>query len=693
MAISSPLNPQTIVKKRQATMPAAMNFISGGSPMGSSIVSSAANKIVGFQRGTSSVAPRTPDLGSIIKTLSSSILTNVENRIQSINKNVNNVVNQTLKSYGQDYQSKLKQINDTKQKTPDLGPITKTISSSILANVDDKVRSITQNVNNTVNQTLKSYGQDYQSRLKQLDNAQPKNILTDIQDRVQSITQNVNTTVNQTLKSYGEDYQSRLKQIDDAKPNSILSNFLKLYQQAIGYIQFLGNRKNVKTLGDNLQSLQRIFAETFDIAKIVRQTIVKIVKQLSNLPTASTGGGGINLDVNVPGGPLKRGVPKGLTRKMKMMGAGAAVAGGSALAVNAMSSAFDGGGEVQASPGSSSEGLSGPILDRFSAILDRFDAAISSLSKKKITPSTPPSTSSSKSDTTKGDSTAPPPPPGSNSGTAAMPGTDQDLYTLATIASLEGGTAQARTDVGQAVYNRMEKGGKSATQILTAEGQFEPAFTAPYNISGGKVSEDVKKIRTFEDAVKYRMKKTGEKKATAEAQIKSTISSLQNPNLQANSASFIGSRTSFRANANSYGRLSNSVWRGTNADNQYLNEERSKGTATVPTFVSGSGKPGTVVVDTKTPTKPGVVAAPTQSITQQDVAKTVSQPAQQKPQVTVLPMSMDMGSNQTSPKQPSSGGSQPPDINGGRMLQTFSSTNHDNFLTLYSKMVYNIVDG
>lgn len=260
-------------------MPAAMNFISGGSPLGSSIVSSAANKIVGFQRGSAAVAPRPPDLGSIIKTLSSNILTNVENRVQSINQNVNNIVNQSLKTFGQDY-------------------------------------------------------------------------------------------------------QDRIKQIDDAKPNGILANFLKLYQQAIGYIQFLGNRKNVKTLGDNIQSLQRIFAETFEVAKIIRQTIIKIVKQLSNLPTASTGGGGLNLDVNVPGGPLRRSAPRGITRMLKMAGTGAAVAGAGALGTKVVSGMMDiGGQEVQAVPGSGSEGLSGPILDRFNAILERFDAAISSMTK------------------------------------------------------------------------------------------------------------------------------------------------------------------------------------------------------------------------------------------------------------------------------------------------------------------------
>ena len=202
MAISSPLNPSTIVKERPTTALAAQNFITGGSPLGQGVVASAANKIVGFQRGAAGVAAQPPDLSSIIQTLSTNILNNVESRVQSINQNVSQIVNKTI-------------------------------------------------------------------------------------------------------GDLGGNYKQRLDQIDAARPNSILQNFLNLYKEALGYIQFLGNRKNIRTLGENLKSLQNVFTETFNIAKIIRQTIVKIVNQLSNLPTATAGGGGLNLDVNVPGGGLK----------------------------------------------------------------------------------------------------------------------------------------------------------------------------------------------------------------------------------------------------------------------------------------------------------------------------------------------------------------------------------------------------
>ena len=592
MAIRSPINPQTIAKERQATMPAAMNFISGGSPLGSSIVSSAANKIVGFQRGSAAVAPRPPDLGSIIKTLSSNILTNVENRVQSINQNVNNIVNQSLKTFGQDY-------------------------------------------------------------------------------------------------------QGRIKQIDDAKPNGILANFLKLYQQAIGYIQFLGNRKNVKTLGDNIQSLQRIFAETFEVAKIIRQTIIKIVKQLSNLPTASTGGGGLNLDVNVPGGPLRRSAPRGITRMLKMAGTGAAVAGAGALGTKVVSGMMDvGGQEVQAVPGSGSEGLSGPILDRFNAILERFDAAINSMTKKPVVaPSAPGGGGAVASEI------PPPPPPGGPSG--GVSSGSEDMMTLAAIAALESGSAQGQSDVAQSVYNRLRDPtykGKSIKDLLTKQGQYQVAFKDPTSRSGPgtEIADEFKNIKNEDDGVKammYYYNKRGQKITSEQARQKfrGSVAAIQNPELQKKSAQFVGGRTDFLGyNA---GQRS-TVHRGSGSDNYFAAEygnygqNLKMGAAAVPTGLFTTS-PSTVAT---APAKPGVVPAPTPAATQQQIAQTVAQPAQQKPQVTVLPMAMNAGTS-APPKPPSSGRSPAPNMTGGRMLPAVSSTNHDNFLTLYSKMVYNIVDG
>ena len=114
MAVSSPLNPNVIVKERAATAEGAQNFITGGSPLGQGVVASAANKIVGFQRGASAVGAKPPDLNAMINTLSTNILNNVETRVQSINQNVTQLVSGSLKNLGTDYKSRVDQIDAAK---------------------------------------------------------------------------------------------------------------------------------------------------------------------------------------------------------------------------------------------------------------------------------------------------------------------------------------------------------------------------------------------------------------------------------------------------------------------------------------------------------------------------------------------------------------------------------------------------
>ena len=167
-------------------------------------------------------------------------------------------------------------------------------------------------------------------------------------------------------------------------------------------------------------------------------------------------------------------------------------------------------------------------------------------------------------------------------------GGGQDLYTLATISGLESGYAQGQADVAQSIYNRMKKSGKGVVDVTTSPGQYEPFF--------GKSSKDIdpqsKNIRTFDDAVKYRMKKTGENRATAERSVLSTISAIQDPSKQASAREFVGTRTSFRGSPQNTGNyLRNVTWRGSRSDNQFLNEENVGGTpGTVPSFVSSPTK-------------------------------------------------------------------------------------------------------
>jgi hypothetical protein len=166
-------------------------------------------------------------------------------------------------------------------------------------------------------------------------------------------------------------------------------------------------------------------------------------------------------------------------------------------------------------------------------------------------------------------------------------GGGQDLYTLATISGLESGYAQGQADVAQSIYNRMKKSGKGVVDVTTSPGQYQPFFR-----KGGGIDPESKNIRTFDDAVKYRMKKTGENRATAERSVLSTISAIQDPSKQASAREFIGTRTSFRGSPQNTGNtLRNVAWRGSKSDNQFLNEENVGGTpGTVPSFVSSPTK-------------------------------------------------------------------------------------------------------
>lgn len=586
MAISSLLNPGSIARERSTTAAAAQNFITGGVPLGEGIVASAANKIVGFQRGAAGVAARPPDLNGIIQTLSTSILNNVENRVQSINQNVTQVVNKTI---------------------------------------------------------------------------------GDLQT----------------------DYKSRLDQIDAARPNSILQNFLNLYKEALGYIQFLGNRRNVKTLGDNLRSLQNVFTETFNVAKVIRQTIIRIVKQLSNLPTSTGGGGGFNLDIDIPGGSLKKGGMGGIARMMRkrpgLMLGGAALTGG--LGSQVVSGMMDVGGDVQAAP--MAEGtIPTSLLDRFNGILDRFSAAINSLGNKKATTQaakvSEPPTQPQPDKTT----------PSSGPGVPAISSAPGDEKLAAFVASMEAGSPENAADALQVMLNRSATSGKGLSDVLSRYDQFSPISAAIYGKSADKAAEAkygpiAAKLpgKTPEEKFKYLQQ------VAAEPDGLNKLQQLFGGGSSSVSATILNDPKYLEASRQNV----------KNAQNFYGGTQQQASDIKIRAggnyFYNYSGKIGTLGSQPKgtvdaTPQKPSTVApAQTQSANQQQVAQTVSRPpVQQTPQITVAPMNMASPQTQST----SAGGKVIPPAQmtkGGVTVPFFSSSNNDNFLTLYSKIIYNIVDG
>ena len=381
-----------------------------------------------------------------------------------------------------------------------------------------------------------------------------------------------------------------------------------------------------------------------------------------------------------------------------MAGTGAAVAGAGALGTKVVSGMMDvGGQEVQAVPSSGSEGLSGPILDRFNAILERFSAAIDSISKKKSVPPPPPASNGDGGGTQEKKDT------GGKTGGGVTTGTGSDSAgenIAAFTATLEASGDQNQADVMQVMVNRAKGNSGKLAHEVTGKNAFSPMTAAIYGAQGldedadkmyghiapllGKTPEERKvklnQIAAGPDGLNNLAKlfKKGDPAAAARV-----INDFKTGGpLSAKSRADVGGGIYFKGRSYKGGGVY--LDRGSN---KFHTESDGSGGKGGKTYQLAQGVPTATA-----PPKPGVAAAPTPAATQQQIAQTVAQPAQQKPQVTVLPMAMNTGTS-TPPKPPSSGRSPAPNMTGGRMLPAVSSANHDNFLTLYSKMVYNIVDG
>lgn len=586
MAIKPAINPGVAVAERPATLSGAMNFISGGQTLGSSVVASAANKIVGFQRGAAAVAPKAPDLGSIIKTLSTNILSNVENKLQNINQEVKQVIQ------------------------------------------------------------------------------------------------------NKFISQLGE-YREKLKETTDNPPNKILQNFLSLYKEAIGYIQFLGNRKNIKRLGDNLQALQNVFTETFRVAALIRTTINKIVSQLSNLPTASGGPGGLNLDIDVPGGPLKRGLPS-KKNLLKMAGMGAAVAGAGALGSKVVSGMMDVGGEVQPDTTGVSASIPTPLLDRFMEVLNRFDKALQNFQAPQKAPSAPSAPTGGAKTTDKSGGGAVP--PGGGGATDVTADTQEEKAWLQTIRQVEG-----TADKGG--YNKLV-GGEVVPELtqMTLQEVYDLGMksrigegTLPQRFGGRKVKfgADSHAMGAYQFKPQTMMgvaKQLGfDPKTTLfspEIQDKLGLKNLRgtgvDPTKRATKADIEKAGTQWAGLTPYYGQTRRTASKSLEIYNKYYGTQ-------------ATGGPGEDVAKLEAQIR----ASTDKSQTMKGLAGDVSQPAvkiDQNTDVTVVPVVL--GGAQASATASGSPMAAPPIMsNGGATVPFLPSTNEDNFFTMLSKVVYNIVDG
>jgi hypothetical protein len=637
--VSSVLSPEKVVGRQNTNKAAAQNFISGGSVLGASVLNSAANKIVGFQR--TGVQPAPSAAGSIVSTIST-----------NINNNVTSTINKTLQGFSADYQRRVKEFD---------------------------INKITTNVTNTVNKTLQGFSTDYQRRVKEFD--------------INKITTNVTNTVNKTLQGFSTDYQNRIKQVDDAKPIGILGKFLNVYKTALGFINFFGNKKNIDKIRDSLEALKKSFTESFEVAKLIRQVIIKIVKQLSNLPVASpSGGGGLNLDVDIPGGGLKKSAPRGLGRMMgggkgKMLALGAGALGLGAAGAGAVNALSD---SPQAQAAGTSPEIPGDIADRFSSIVDRFANAISKLfetNKQKSNQQQQQQSSGGKGEKKeKEDKTKPSGETGSPGGAKGVTTTgEQGVLDL--IASVEQGPEgydSFNTSAGKTPGKASEKTiGWLAKNANGAIGRYQqmPQFLLERAKRAG-FDENTKFTPQVQDAITLNELRGPQHKMGDFLSGKITEEQF----LQKLSPTWRGLPQG-QINANKLGGTVDMTYQDASAGRNAAGKKYAQTISELKNIRSGGNKP---IVSA---TQAQVAAAPTSTQARQQIAQQVSQPpAAQQP--VVMPINLGGGG-----QQQTGGGGGSSGVGGGGSQGSGPSVpflpagNPDNFLVLYSRMVYNIVDG
>ena len=484
-----------------------------------------------------------------------------------------------------------------------------------------------------------------------------------------NINNNVTSTINKTLQGFSADYQKRLKQVDDAKPIGILGKFLTVYKTSLGFINFFGNKRNIDKVRDNLEALKKSFTESFEVAKLIRQVIIKIVKQLSNLPVASpSGGGGLNLDVDIPGSGLRKSAPRGLGRMMggkgKMLALGAGALGLGALGAGAVNALSD---SPQAQAAGTSSEIPGDIADRFSSIVDRFANAISKLfenTKQKPKQQKPPGSSG-------GGEKKPPKPP---------------VTEVPTAGKITGSQAEKETKMFS--YLKEQVGENAATGILANamresgyrtdtpdNSRFQGMFQWSRDDRWNNLTSWAKSkgLDPMDNGTQMQYALIEAKQSGTLDRIKSAKNPQEAASIWYNEFERAAYSKPIKGNAytpdNPHEKL----------NLQYAQQilQRQKGNT------------GKFVPSSPSPTQ--VAAAPTSTQARQQIAQQVSQPPATQ-QSAVMPINLGGGGQQQSGGG-SSGGGGGGSQGSGPSVPFLPAGNPDNFLVLYSRMVYNIVDG
>ena len=573
--VSSVLQPEKIIGKQKPTKEKALNFVSGGSSLGSSVLSGAKNKIVNFDRAKVSAKPN--NLQALISNLSTSVF-NTTNTIQNIFGN-----------------------KETKEK----------------------------------------------------------------------------------------------------KSSKFFGGFFDKFKEALAFITFFGAKKNLDRVKENIDNLKTTFTETFDVAKALRKAILKIIEQISGLSGGGGGGGIIGAIMSalgglaaglVPGmagrrapnvagpamkqeGNLLSKIPKGLKGGGGGIGKlllGGTAALGAGAAVSGLSQ--PGGEDVQ--PGETAPEVPGNVLDRFNSILDRFDKILDGLrgGKGKKGSDSAAGSKSSGSGGGGGGSPTPTPPPGPMADPYDIPGLKIKPGSIGSLDkfknTLKGTPMEAEAEE---IYNTALAEGINPAFIAglagaessfgskgKAVGRNNPFNYGVYNNQTySSYAEATKGLaRALRDPKGYYFGE-GRKDVPSILQKYAPSSDGNNNTVELRNIMSIGGRTGGDPNA-------------------VFIPRGSKGGTTVP-VPSQLRKPPSAPVLPQTQITPGQQAPPPPT-----------KPGQQAPQVSLV--NVGSGTPQATQSRPSSTTTPPSPTGGNGPTAPFlPSSNPDNFLTLYSRMVYNIV--
>ena len=165
----------------------------------------------------------------------------------------------------------------------------------------------------------------------------------------------------------------------------------------------------------------------------------------------------------------------------------------------------------------------------------------------------------------------------------SMDTTSKDFFALVAISSLEAGNEQARVDVAQSIYNRFNDPnqlyGTSIFDIITADGQYQPAFTDPTAISGEgtNTSDAWLNIKDKKSAINAMISYWSKKGVNytyeqMEELFDSTAAALQNQQLIESARDHVGGRTEFLGSGSVLHPLDKDeeAWRGSEHDNRFF---------------------------------------------------------------------------------------------------------------------------